>query len=68
VHYTFENSHDSATRRSLAKLETDFLGRHLLNWVPTAAAKLSKSPSAFGLLMILFAAFLQNRRDEVHNA
>ena len=69
VHYTFENAHDPAALRSLAKLETDFLTRHMVNWVPTAAAKLNAiSPSAFGPLMILFAAFLQNRRDEVHNA
>ncbi|MGB9103258.1 MAG: molecular chaperone TorD family protein [Terriglobales bacterium] len=68
VHYTLENAQDSATRCSLAKLETDFLGRHLLNWVPTAAAKLkSNSPSAFGPLTILLAAFLQDRRDEVSN-
>jgi DMSO reductase family type II enzyme chaperone len=69
VHYTLENAQDSATRGSLAKLETDFLSRHLLNWVPTAATKLnSNSPSAFGPLMILLAAFLQSRRDEVVNA
>jgi DMSO reductase family type II enzyme chaperone len=67
VHYTFENGQDSDTRVSLAKLETDFLGRHLLNWVPVAAAKLNESPSAFVSLMILLAAFLQNRRNEVSN-
>lgn len=68
VHYTLENAQDATASRSLAKLETDFLGRHLLNWVPIAAAKLnSVSPSAFGPLMILLAAFLQNRRDEVSN-
>ena len=69
VHYTLENAQDATASRSLAQLETDFLGRHLLNWVPTAATKLnSNSPSAFGPLMILLAAFLQNRRDEVGNA
>ncbi|MBZ5512518.1 MAG: molecular chaperone TorD family protein [Acidobacteriia bacterium] len=68
VHYTLENAQDLATRHSLAKLEADFLGRHLLNWVPTAAAKLNNnSPSAFGPLTILLAAFLQDRRDEVSN-
>ena len=68
VHYTLENAQDATASRSLAKLETDFLGRHLLTWVPIAAAKLnSVSPSAFGPLMILLAAFLQNRRDEVSN-
>jgi DMSO reductase family type II enzyme chaperone len=69
VHYTLENAQDAAASRSLAQLETDFLNRHLLNWVPTAAAKLNgNSPSAFGPLMILLAAFLQNRREEVGNA
>ena len=69
VHYTLENAQDAIASRSLAQLETDFLSRHLLNWVPAAAAKLnSNSPSAFGPLMILLAAFLQNRRDEVGNA
>jgi DMSO reductase family type II enzyme chaperone len=68
VHYTLENAQDATAGQSLAKLETDFLSRHLLNWVPTAATKLnSNSPPAFGPLMILLAAFLQNRRDEVGN-
>ena len=67
VHYTLENAQDATASRSLAKLETDFLSRHLLNWIPAAAAKLnSVSPSAFGPLMILLTVFLQNRRDEGH--
>ena len=69
VHYTLENAPNATASQSLAKLETDFLGRHLLNWVPTAAAKLnSNSPSALGPLMILLAAFLQDRRDKIGNA
>jgi DMSO reductase family type II enzyme chaperone len=69
VHYTLEHAQDSGTSRSLGKLETDFLGRHMLNWIPTAAAKLnSVSPSAFGPFMSLLLAFLQNRRDEVNSA
>lgn len=69
VHYTLENAQDSATIRNLGKLETDFLGRHMLNWVPTAAAKLNGvSPSAFGPFISLFLVFLQDRRDEVNNA
>jgi DMSO reductase family type II enzyme chaperone len=62
VHYTLENVQDSATRRNLGKLEADFLSRHMLNWIPTAAAKLnSVSPSAFGPFMSLLLAFLQDR-------
>ncbi|MFI5108675.1 MAG: molecular chaperone TorD family protein [Terriglobales bacterium] len=69
VHYTLENAQDSATRRSLGKLEADFLSRHMLNWVLAAGSKLNGvSGSAFGPLMILLTAFLQNRRDEVSTA
>jgi len=60
VHYTFENSQDSATRRSLRQLEADFLNRHMLNWILAAGRKLKGvSPSTFCPLMILLAAFLQ---------
>ena len=66
VHYSLENAQDIDARQSLAHLERDFLDRHVLNWVPTAAAKLNGvSPSAFGLLMNLLVAYLRNRRDEV---
>ena len=69
VHYTLENARDADASRSLARLERDFLGRHMLNWVPTAAAKLNNvSPSAFGPFMSLLLAFLQDRRDEVNSA
>jgi len=69
VHYTMEHAQDSGTRRSLGKLETDFLGRHVLNWVPTASATLnSAAPCSFGPVMSLLAAFLQNRRDKVTDA
>jgi DMSO reductase family type II enzyme chaperone len=68
VHYTLENARDPAAQRSLAQLETDFLDRHMLNWVPTAAARLnSVSPSAFGPFMSLLLAFLQKRRDDETN-
>jgi len=69
VRYTLENGQNGAVNQNLAQLETDFLSRHMLNWVPTAAAKLnSASPSAFGPFMSLLLAFLQNRRNEVKNA
>ena len=68
VHYTLEYAQDAEASRSLAKLEADFLDRHMLNWVPAASAKLNCSPSAFGPFMSLLAAFLQNRQDETNNA
>jgi TorA maturation chaperone TorD len=69
VRYTLENAEDGvanrAANRSLAQLETDFLSRHLLNWVPRASAKLVRScPSAFSILMSLLSVFLQVRREE----
>lgn len=65
VRYSLENAQDVDARRSLAQLERDFLDRHVLNWVPTAAAKLNGvSPSAFGLFLNLLVAYLHNRRDE----
>ena len=67
VHYTLEHARDADASRSLVRLERDFLGRHIVNWVPTAAAKLNGvSPSAFGPFMSLLLAFLQDRRDEVN--
>jgi len=69
VHFTLENARDADASRSLVRLETDFLGRHMLNWVPTAAARLNNvSPSALGPFMSLLLAFLQDRRDEVSSA
>jgi len=64
VRYTLEHAQDDAANRDLAQLETDFLSRHMLNWLPTAAAKLdSLSPSAFGPFMSLLAVSLRNRRE-----
>ena len=69
VHYTLENAQDATAGQSLAKLETDFLSRHMLNWIFAAGTKLNGvSPSAFGPFMSLLLAFLQNRRDEVNSA
>jgi DMSO reductase family type II enzyme chaperone len=66
VRYTLENAQDAAANRNLAQLETDFLHRHMLNWLPTAAAKLNRvCPAALGPFMSLLVAFLENRRDEV---
>jgi len=66
VRYTLENAPDASSKQNLAQLEADFLSRHVLNWVPTAAAKLNGvSLSAFGLFLNLLVAYLHNRRDEV---
>jgi DMSO reductase family type II enzyme chaperone len=59
LRYTSENSSDEATAVSLARAETEFLERHLLNWVPKAAGKLQQTGApGFPLLMNLLARFL----------
>ena len=69
VRYTLENAREGAANQDLARLEADFLSRHLLNWVPGAAAKLDRlSPSAFGPFLSLLAVFLRARFDAVNGA
>ena len=68
VRYARENAQEAAASRNFRQLETDFLDRHMLNWVPLASAKLARlSPSTFGPFMTLLATFLKTRRDEVAN-
>ncbi|HVP42504.1 MAG TPA: molecular chaperone TorD family protein [Terriglobales bacterium] len=57
VRYTRENAPDTG---ALAQLETDFLRRHMLNWVPAASAKLSRvADCPFVPLLIMLAVVLQ---------
>lgn len=51
-------------RQALRLLERDFLDRHLLSWLPGAAAKLQESrPPAFPAWFALLVQFLRMRRD-----
>jgi DMSO reductase family type II enzyme chaperone len=60
VSFTQENSPDNATRTSLARAKSEFLERHLLNWIPAAAEKLRKTVApGFPLLMDLLVQFLR---------
>jgi len=69
VCYTLENTQDASAKQNLARIERDFLKRHLLNWVPTAVAKLnSLSHSAFGPFLSLLGALLRDRFHEVNDA
>ena len=43
VSFTQGNASEETTRVSLAKAKSEFLQRHLLNWVPAAAEKLKKT-------------------------
>ena len=64
LRYTCENSSDEATAVSLARAETDFLERHLLNWVPMAGTKLDRTGApGFPVVMTLLKQFLSHRHE-----
>ena len=62
VRYARERTLDADNRARLARLEHDFLERHLLNWVSAAQKKLAREDSPlFPALMTLLLAFVQSR-------
>ena len=64
LRFIYESTSDEATAISLARAETEFLERHLLNWVPKAAHKLQKlNAPAFPVLLNLLTRFLLLKRD-----
>jgi DMSO reductase family type II enzyme chaperone len=64
LRYTRENASEEATAVSLAKAETDFLERHLMNWVPNAKIKLGRTGApGFPALMTLLVQFLSDRHE-----
>ncbi|MBZ5554904.1 MAG: molecular chaperone TorD family protein [Acidobacteriia bacterium] len=64
LRYTSENTSDKANAASLARAETEFLERHLINWIPTAKSKLDRTGApGFPVLMTLLVQFLRRRHD-----
>lgn len=64
LRYTCDNTSDEATAVALARAESEFLERHLLNWVPTAKAKLDRTGApGFPSLMALLMQFLRHRHE-----
>jgi DMSO reductase family type II enzyme chaperone len=62
LRYTREHTSEESTAVSLARAETEFLERHLLNWLPTAKAKLGRTRApGFSVMMTLLVQFLSNR-------
>lgn len=62
LRYTSENTSEETTAVALARAETEFLERHLLNWLPIAKTKLDRNGApGFPVLMTLLAQFLHNR-------
>lgn len=63
LRYTCEHTSEQSTAVSLARAETEFLERHLLNWLPTAKAKLARtSAPGFPVMMTLLVQFLSYRQ------
>jgi DMSO reductase family type II enzyme chaperone len=64
LRYTCEHTSEESTAVSLARAETEFLERHLLNWVGTAKAKLDRTNApGFPVMMTLLVQFLSHRHE-----
>ena len=62
LRYTSETTSEEATAAALVRAETEFLERHLLNWVPMAKTKLDRTgTTGFPALMRLLNQFLDDR-------
>jgi DMSO reductase family type II enzyme chaperone len=61
LRYTRDHASDESTAISLARAETEFLERHLLNWIPSVTAKLEHiNAPGFPVLMKMLLQFLRN--------
>ena len=64
LRYTCEHTSEESTAVSLARAETEFLERHLLNWLPAAKAKLDRTNApGFPVMMTLLVQFLGHRHE-----
>jgi len=64
LRYTCEQTSDENNVMSLARAEAEFLERHLLNWVPTAKAKVDRTNApGFSVLMTLLVQFLSHMHE-----
>jgi TorA maturation chaperone TorD len=60
--YLREQANDSNKEASLRRLERDFIGRHLLNWLPVAQENLEKAnPPLFLMLLRSLTAYLNQQ-------
>jgi DMSO reductase family type II enzyme chaperone len=61
LRYTCEHTSEESTAVSLTRAETEFLERHLLNWLPAARAKLDRTKApGFPVLMTMLGQFLRH--------
>ena len=64
LRYTREQTSDESNAVSLARAETEFLERHLLNWLPTAKAKLDRlNVRGFTVMMTMLVQFLAQTHE-----
>ncbi len=69
VRYLRENTPDEQSGRNLARLEKDFLERHLLNWVPAACQRLQRhGVAAFPVLLSLLLVHLNQQHRLLVNS
>jgi len=69
LRYTAQYAAEGATRSALERAESEFLQRHLLNWVPIADQKLARSAApGFPQLLSLLVSFLKTRAQELRPA
>ena len=64
LRYTCEHTPEESTAVSLARAETEFLERHLLNWLPVAKAKLGRTVApGFPVIMAMLVQFLRQMHE-----
>ena len=64
LRYTYEHTSEESTAVSLVRAETEFLERHLSNWLPTAKAKLDRTNApGFPVLMTILVQFLRHMHE-----
>jgi DMSO reductase family type II enzyme chaperone len=64
LRYTCEHTPEESSAVSLERAETEFLERHLLNWLPAAKAKLDRTNApGFPVLMTMLVQFLRHMRE-----
>ena len=64
LRYTCEHTSEESTAVSLARAETEFLERHLLNWLPKVKTKLDQTCTpGFPVMMTLLVQFLNHRHE-----
>lgn len=64
LRYTCEHTSEESTAVSLARAETEFLERHLLNWLPAAKEKLDRTNApGFPVLLTMLVQFLRHMHE-----